>query len=599
MCIVSRMVGGLLLIAAVIAGGCSDQAENRQATPEVARLLRMVPVDTPYVLVSARKKNLPPVLVDKMLQSQNLSAERRKQRMDNALENWRAAGVLNEDIAEKLQRLSYALIEETAGKYSLEGWHSLGLEPNPHGLLYGLGIFPVFWQEISDQEKLNAFLARVETRSGLIAEKRQWKNQAYRHLALGSVSVLVALREGYLVVAVLPAGKATDLLTRVFGMERPQHSLADGKFAQMARERGFPGYMEGYLDSLQMLRAVRKAEAQGEFPQWLPSDCQNLAEGIARNIPLLSFGLTGVSEQRWQFSMTVETAAEITSRLQKIPAAVPGLGENSQAMLNIGAGANIPHLRDAINSSLRYVIKAGKTCSLIDEGFLTGVIQVVSMGLNPMLAGIHGFNMNLDVLEIDPETMKTNKLEGQVLLAVIEPGGLLGFLSSMVPELNRSPIPLDGTPVSLPLRRKLPVSAPLFVAAKGEALVAAIGDEARAKVRQALAAPVSHPSPLFALSFDLPRMLPLILLLEKQSLQTQEQALQDLEALAAGGEADAESLQDSIQSLKKTVEQLRRNQENAQEMFAEIVRIYRRGGMWIYVTDHGLELRLIYDLKQE
>ncbi|WP_456448186.1 hypothetical protein [Thiolapillus sp.] len=596
--IASRMVGWLLLIAAVIAGGCSDQAEKRQTTPEVAKLLRMVPVDAPYVSVLARKKKLPPLLVDKMLQSQNLSVERRKYGMDTALDGWRAAGILDRDLAEKLRQLSYALIEETAGKYSAEGWRSLGMEPNPHGVLYGLGIFPVFWQEIADQEKLNAFLERVETRSGLIAEKRHWKSQAYRYLALGPVSALVAVREGYLVLAVLPAGKEAELLPRVFGMERPQQSLADGKFARMAQERGFPGYGEGYLDTLEMLKAVRKAVEQGELPQWLPSDCQGLAEGVARNIPLLSFGLTGVSEHRWQFSVTVEAVAEITSYLQKIPAVVPGLGENSRALLNMGAGVNIPRLRDAINSSLRYVIKSGKGCSLIDEELLTKVIQGVSMGLNPMLAGIQGFNMNLDALEVDPETMKPKKLEGQILLAAKDPSGMLGILSSVVPELTQTAIPTDGTPVTLPLGDKLPVSTPVFVAVKGEALAAARGDEARAKVRQALDAPVSHPSPLFALSFDLSKVLPLILLLEKQFLHTQEQTLQDLEALAAGGEADDESLRDSIQSLKETVEQLRRNQENAQEMFAEIVRSYRRGGTWIYVTDHGLELRLIYDLKE-
>ncbi|WP_457673525.1 hypothetical protein [Thiolapillus sp.] len=589
---IHKVVGWLLLPAILGLAACSGRED--EVDPQVAELLQMVPADTPYVLVSARKHRFPRSRVEKMLAAQEMDVEVRKQGMDQAVAAWVNMGMLEEDTGESLRKLVHALIEETEGKYSVEGWHSLGMEPRPRGLVYGLGAFPVLWQEVSDETKVENLIARVEARSGVHAEQGRWKDVTYRRVGLASLSLIVAVHRGYLIMALLPEKDETALLPGVLGERLPEKSLSPETFAAFAAERGFSGHAEGYVDVKRLLDAILAAGRQGSLPGVVPESCSGFADELARALPLLSMGMTGVGEKRWTFAMNMETSPGVAAALKKIPAPVPGLGQESTAMLDIGMGVDFPALRDGINSMLRFFMRSGKDCELVDEQALTQAIQSVSMIMNPMLAGIHGFHLELDELKLNTEPPVLETLQGGLVVAAEQPAGLLGMLSSLAPELVRTPIPEDGTPVRLDLGDRVPVPGPVYAAIRGKALAVGLGEQARKKVERLLALSPGMPPPMFAMSFDTRKVVPLMLFSVEQSLRLQEQALQSLEELAALGDEDGE-LEEQIKVLKQNLENARREKRNA-ELSLKQMTLYRRSGVAIHAGDHGLEFHFTYDL---
>jgi hypothetical protein len=588
---------GLLLGCLIVLGlaGCSDR--EREIDPVVQELLKMVPVDTPYVGVAARVQKMPVALVDKLLQSRDMPLEQRRRTLEQSFRTWEDMGLIDESAAAKFHSLLLALIEEVGGKNSVKQWHSLGLEPNPRSLFYGLGLYPVIWQEVADEDKVAALMSRVEARSGVSAEKMDWKGQAYRRVPVDRFSLIIALRQGYLVAALLPRDQEQKLLPRVFGEQRPGKSLADGAFVDFALQRKFPGYMEGYLDLERLLAVLQDADEISAG--WLPDNCRGFFKDILHSAPVVSLGMRELNEKRWVFSMTLEMAPGPASRLQAIPAPVPGMGRDDEAMLSFGVGLNFPRLRDAINGLLRHFIRAGRGCELVDEEVLTRGIQGISMGMNPMLAEVRGFNLELDELVLNPQSRKPEKIEGSLVLAAGDPAGMLGMLSMADPRLATLEIPADGKPVQLALDDLLPLPSPVFTAIRGEILAVAMGQKARSRVEQALSLSPTQPYPMLSFSFDPASVLQLMELQSRATLATLEASLKELEASPVADDAEEEaSRQETLRTFKQSIQQLKQEQKSVQLAFGQIANAYRKGGMQVYGTQQGLELRFVYEFTE-
>lgn len=501
------LLAGMLAVG--VAGcGDSDKAEQAAAEEAVAEfdLLSMVPADSPYVMAGSRKT--PVELSEKILKASTSGLDTGTMRTDLASLDGGTDG------ENKLIALADAFLAELEGKMSTEGLESIGIPINGRSLIYGLGILPVAWMEILDAGKVEAFLSRVEERSGMQAEKLTLGDISYRRFELEELVGVLAVGKEYLIMAVLPAKTEAEMLPLIFGETKPEKSLADtGTFKAFTSERKFLGYGDGYIDLVRFAE-IALGESQGINAQVLqalgitPSDlspaCHSFIKTTAQSVPLISFGFTEVTSQKYAIKATVETSPGVAGWLQKMSAPVPGVGMPNEGMISFGAGFDLPQIRDGIKAMLRSFLETGKGCELVNEESLTQAMQGVDMAFNPMVVGmgISGFNLTLNKIEMDPQTMEPKSVDAQILLAAADPKGMFGMLGMFNPQLAQLDMPTDGSPVKLPLETMSPMAPPAYAAIKGEVLAVRIGEKAPDGIDKVLSAPAAETPPLFSMSYD-------------------------------------------------------------------------------------------------
>ena len=499
------VLASILLLAI---SGCSEGDKGRRAVAKF-QLFAQVPADSPYVAASSRP--LPEALSKRMLRAASLQQDSRASSLQIKMKQAEDPG------KKRFLRLMMAVNEELRGKLTPEGLDSLGFPLNGRSLVYGLGLLPVAWIEIEDGERVNALLDRVEQRAGEPSKRLKLGQTNYRRFDFGELSGIAAVKDSYLVIALLPAAGEAPLLPLALGEKKPEKSLADtGGFADFTESRGFKGYGEGYLD-LERLVEMFLGEASGTNAQALVAlgvkpavvspGCRKLARYLAQSMPRISFGYTEASARGYSAEATLETTPAVGQWLEQMASAVPGLGRSTDATFSMGLALNLPRLREGLKAVLGAILEQGKECEKVDREELGRSLQSVEMMLNPMLAGVKGFDLVLDEIQVDPDTLEPRSVRARLVVAATDPRGIFGMAAMLNPQLATLQIPPDGTPVALPLKQTLPTAPPGWVAIKGEALGLFFGARAPENAAGLLSEPPASPHLLFALNYDVKKLL--------------------------------------------------------------------------------------------
>ncbi len=498
-----------LLLLSLILAACSEQQQGKRAVAGL-ELFGRVPADTPYVAASSRA--LPEALSKRMLKAVALQYEDRRAQIEGKM-----AAAADGSADRRFFALFAALNDELKDKLTPEGLASIGFPLNGRSLIYGLGVLPVAWVEVVDEAKVNAFLDRVESKWGESSRRLKLDGIDYRRFDFDGLMVTVAVEKGYLVAALLPSKADDDLLSLALGARKPEKSLADtGGFKSFVGSHRFLGYGEGYVD-LRRLTELALGEAKGENAKALAAlgfrrsevdpACRPLVKHVVQAVPRFSFGYIDAKADSYRVEAALETSPAVGAWLTRLPAAVPGLGKSADATFSLGLGLNLPKVRDALKALINDILQNGKGCPSVDRQQLAGFVQSLDMVLNPMVAGIRGFNFVLDRLEIDPRTLDPKSVEARLLLASTDPRGLLGMSGMLDPNLAMLQVPSDGKPVKLPLQNSLPQAPPAWVAIKGEALGLFLGAEPPKEAVKLLQAGSASPTLIFHMGYDLRRLL--------------------------------------------------------------------------------------------
>ena len=502
--------GAILLLSLLMLAisGCSEGDKGKRAVAKF-QLFELVPADTPYVAASSRP--LPEELSRRMLKAASMKQDNRafglKSRMEEATDPGQ----------KRMLRLLTAVNEELNGKLTPEGLDSLGFPLNGRSLIYGLGVLPVAWIEIKDGQRVNALLDRVEQRAGEPSKRLKLGQTDYRRFDFGELSGIAAVKGHYLVIALLPVAGEAPLLPLALGEQKPEKSLADtGGFARFTESHGFKGYGEGYLDLVRLVDMflgeasgtnAQVLAALGVEPEVVSPGCRKLTKYLVQSMPRISFGYTEASAQGYSAEAILETTPVVGQWLEQMASGVPGLGKSKGATFSIGLGLNLPKVRDGLKAMLGAILEQGKECEGVDREELTQAMQSVDMMLNPMLAGVKGFDLVLDEIQVDPNTLEPKSVQARLVVAATDPRGIFGMAGMLNPQLATLQIPPDGTPVALPLKQTLPTAPPGWVAIKGEALGLFFGAKAPENAAALLSEPPASPHLLFALDYDVKKLL--------------------------------------------------------------------------------------------
>ena len=539
----------ILPIAAVFAAlfACTQDAD------EVAPgLLQHVPADTPYAFVTS--KLLPGDLRDRLgkhyalqLASQRAAFARVRQQ----LEETEGAGPMA-DKGRQLFAVLDALFAELEGRDSVAALRELGIEPVTRSVFYGIGVLPALRVEIADASKLNALLDRVEQRAGVSALRAELAGQAYRRIDLGEVDMVLAVTDRHLVGGLLADPLFDRDLPLLLGQSMPDRSLAEaGDIKTLIERYAFTGYGEGFvkLDKLVATllgegsaRNREVIQALGAMQAPVSDGCMQLTRQIVAGMPRMVMGVKSADRHQMVARGIWESSPPVAAYLQKLAAPVPGVGAAHNGLLAFGVGLDLPQLRNAIEALLRFVSANGATCEWVDPDTLQAVMPQLNLALGPMTAGIKGFNLQIDDIVIDPQTLEPTDVRAGLLAAVDDPRGIFALGAMFNPALAAIEIPSDGSFVELPGELGLEQGTPpLKVAVRERALLLLAGGASADLAAKLVNAVAVTPSPLFAVDYGVHQLV-------ERFGEVMERAVTDLGV--QGEEEMAAELRDQLTSFR-------------------------------------------------
>lgn len=504
--------------ALVVAGSLALLAACEKAPePTPDGLLQHVPADTPYAFVTS--KLLPEDLRDRL--GNYYAAQLASQRP--AMESMRQQIESSEQAAEftagaaQLFNVLDAFFAELEGRDNAEDLRELGIEPVTRSVFYGIGLLPAMRVEIADAVKLRAMLDRVERRAGVSAGRAVHAGQDYRRIDLGGADAVLAVSDQYLIAGLLADELFERDLPLLLGSADPQRSLADsGDIQQLIERHAFTGYGEGFIKLDELIAALlgegtsRNREVmQALGIQALPisEGCMQMTRQLVAGMPRMVMGIKAADSDRLAARGIWQSRPGVSAYLQKLAAPVPGVGATYDGLLAFGMGLDLPQLRNAIEALLRQVGKLGADCEWVDPDMLQAVMPQLNLALGPMTAGIKGFNLQIDDLNIDPDTLEPVDVRAGLLAAVDDPRGMFALGAMFNPALASLEVPQDGSFVELPRELGVDTKAPpLKVAIRDHALLLLAG-KASADLASRLSNAVAvTPSPLFAVDYGVYRL---------------------------------------------------------------------------------------------
>ncbi|MEJ2275921.1 MAG: hypothetical protein P8Y01_15345 [Woeseiaceae bacterium] len=218
------------------------------AAREPQELLQYIPADTPYLVALIRP--LPDEFVDKVEPAMDESLAAYRNLMEIMAAD--AARKLAEQEGGEAQARRYdALMSELMALMSVRGLREAGIGRDALFALYGDGLLPVIRIALSDGEKFDAALERIEAASEMEFHVAAIDEMEYRYLDVdGKARLIVATPGDDAVITMVPSGYADERLARTLGLEMPRRSLAQTRdLRDLAREYGFTDHAIGYFDT--------------------------------------------------------------------------------------------------------------------------------------------------------------------------------------------------------------------------------------------------------------------------------------------------------------------------------------------------------------
>lgn len=470
-----RIIAAALAIAALAA--CSHK--NAHAP------LSYVPADTPYLVA-----NLKPMDADTR---EALFKQANAQLPLQMTQIRQAASKLEADNKPHLAALLRVYAAEFDGRTVQQAITHMGLDINGLYALYGLGMSPVVRMQLSDPKAFEAFVGRIEKALGKPLDTATLNGTSYRQIDFGkgvALRFIVAVEHKQAVMALLPADADNALMRSALGLDKPKQSVqSSGKLARLADANGYKPYSLAYVDLAQwpaliagekdpMIKTLLSAAPKAA--EKIPASCQADFSRIAARMPMLSFGMTEISDKRLGYRGNIRFAADIAKAFSGIDVKLPGLGEHGDSPLDMALALPVKEIRTFWMAQAEAVAAKPFTCPALTA--LNGGFEKLRMNLiktaMPPFNDLRGVRVALDSLELPSQDTSVSKpiFSGLALVASDNPEGLLSMAQLAAPPLRDLKVGDNGKPVALPdaLTRMIG-GQPAWVAMNGHLLGVAVG----------------------------------------------------------------------------------------------------------------------------
>lgn len=590
---IRRLLPLTALASALLIAGCGGDKDTSQP-------LAFAPADSPWLF--ANTEPLPAAAVDGWWKNAQQMAPFYERALDSAV-----ADIERKEPDAVSTKALRAIRDELRGKYSPEGWKSLGFTNTARSAVYGIGLVPVLRMELGDPAAFRAFVGRVEAKSGATLGTGEVAGLSYWKVGGddGKAMIVAAIQDQQLVLTIAPAQPSEALLRSLLGIDRPASSALDaGTLARFDEERRYLPYGSGFVDMqrLSTLMTGERSAVEKEFLDALgvePGEaavspaCKTEFAALAAAMPRLSFGYRALDAKSMDIHYALEVAPEYGKSLAALSADVPGLDGRGEGMLDIGFGIDLDAFAGFVNARASKVAEAPFQCealvSLNDD-----VAKANTELANPAVfmagAALSGLYASLTQFEMGEGAPM---VKGKVALGSDNPLSLLQMAGGFVPQLASLDLKPGATPVALPAGTLPPTVPPAFVAVSDKALALSIGEGEEAGLAAFASAAPGKPSPLLHYGFDARGMAVFIDAMGKSA----KAALAEAEAQAAmQADQDAQAADDAADG-NDQLDELREAVATFDSMKGGYAEVIERVDVAIYATERGVEANYVLKLK--
>ena len=500
-----RTVVGVCAAGVVLASCRADVA------PESEQLLQYIPAESPYVM--ALTKPLPDDLMDKFepVVDKTLSGYERILR-------YKVSEVLvelseEEGGAEKAKQLQ-ELVDEFASLMSVQGLRDAGIDRDSVFAIYGDGLLPVFRVELSDRDKFDAAVARLETKSPEKFQVGTVGGESYRYYDIEEARFVVATPGDSAVITIVPATYSDERLAVVLGIEKPRKNVAES-LGEIRKSYDFTDHFVGFVD-VEKLAASFLGDPSGlnkellriaeHDPEKLTEECRAEFAELASVAPRVVVGYTNGNTSFLDTQMVVELREDIASGLATLPTAVPGLGADFGGLLSFGFSLDPMAARNFFEARLDAMEAAPFECAELGE-LQAGVAQgrqALAQPLPPVVYNFGGMLAHIsDIQGMDLGTQKPpESVDASFLVAFKNAQDLVNMASMMVPQVAEMNLLPDGKARALDLPQLAEIADKAFVALSKAGLSMAVGEGSAENSEAMLVADVETPPPFVSFSID-------------------------------------------------------------------------------------------------
>jgi len=498
----------LIGVSATVAALVSCRAD---VAHESEQLLQYIPAETPYVM--AFTKPLPDDLMDKFepVVDQTLSGYERILR-------YKVSEVMvelsrEEGGAEKAKQLQ-ELVDEFTSLMSVQGLRDAGIDRDSVFAIYGDGLLPVFRIELSDRDKFDATVSRLESKSPQKFQVGTVGGESYRYYDIEEARFVVATPGDSAVITIVPSTYSDERLARALGIKKPQDNVADG-LEEIRNAYDFTDHFVGFVD-VEKLAASFLGDPSGlnkelllvaeHDPEELMEECRAEFAELASVAPRVVVGYTNVNKSFLDTRMVVELREDIASGLATLPTAVPGLGADLGGLLSFGFSLDPMAARSFLEARLDAMEADPFECA--DLGELQASVaqgrQALAQPLPPVVYNFSGMLAHIsDVQGMNLGTKKPpESVDASFLVAFKNAQDLVNMASMMIPQVAEMNLLPDGKARALDLPQLAEIADKAFVALSNVGISVAMGEGSAENSEAMLVADVEMPPPFVSFSMD-------------------------------------------------------------------------------------------------
>lgn len=507
-----RVVVVLVLLAACGGGSKHPPASAPLSASWTApSMLVRVPAESPYLMA----------MIDPMPESQKRQMfAALDEKLARALALYETVRTNDRSKLPAEQRVAFAFFDELHGK-SLEHWgRDLGFDSSSRFVFYGLSVWPVVRVAVANETRVREVITKMLAAGAAPVNERVLRGKRYWQFGDAKFSAIASIAGGEAIFAVLPTPAIAQYLPVVLGLERPPHTLAEGRqLADITERYHFMPSMVGYVDTRRVadILTQRAPSAGTELDKPLAAgvgtieqSCRDDVDRLVASVPRMVFGYHELDTRRMHGSLVLELAPDLTASLERLRTAVPELpvGSSAPGVVGFGIGLRLGELLALLDKLTRHIHDSPFACSWFKglNGAAAELAHSLDRPLPPVLLGFRGLSIVIDDLKKGPAF----DITGHAVLVGDHANDLLGILLKLVPGMAGIVVPPDGRPVQLPLAG-LGVAPGLnaYAATHVDRAAIAVGASSPVDVVHALALPPPARSPLMSFSFDAQRMVQL------------------------------------------------------------------------------------------
>jgi hypothetical protein len=476
-------------------------------------LLQYIPADTPYVM--AFTKPFPDDLMDKFEPSMDKMLSAYQRMMRYKLSEHLIALSAQEDGGDEAERLQ-AFMDEILSLMSIKGLREAGIGRDSIFAIYGDGILPVFRIAMTDADKFESAIARLEARANEEFLVGEIDGKSYRHREFDKLSLVIATFGKDAVITVVPAGLGDERLAQTLGIEKPRNSLAKSKdLSKIAKQYGFTDHFVSFVD-VERIAATFTGDPSGKNTDFLamtgmnsentPPECRAEISELASVAPRVVMGYTKVDTDSLETGMVIELREDIASGMASLPSVVPGLGSDLGGLFSFGFSLDLMAARNFYESRLDALEADPFECAHFADVNETAVKgrEALAQPLPPVVYSFRGMLANVTNIEgMDIAAEKPpESIDASILVAIENAQDLVTMAAMMSPEIAALNLIPDGKAKALDLPQLAAIAEQAFAALSEGGLSLALGEGAEDEAEALLKADVSESRPFMSFSMD-------------------------------------------------------------------------------------------------